>query len=358
MNAPTLASLFSQSELKAISGRFGDRNHPTAVMIGDPVVVDQSTTQIAATTDLAVAAVLKADPQWLQRAKPRLLQTKDLTEPSGALAEIRAYGALLGSEFRVEANTAGGTRPSAEFEVFALDNTQVTIEVHAKQLHGNEQALLRKQAHDLNSKMDALEGTANGPHVLVSTTEVYPFGRPDPAKPNDSDRTNAISKLCGRKDREHQAKPGIPFVLWLDFQDAAATLLGAGETAPLSSAAGAILSGVAWYAFYGWRGAPVLHSGDAPFGRQRILTMEHDGRFRQGSNVAAVILSFPEAIALLENPRIDCALNDSCRRLFLTIPAFDLARSLVNWGGKSLESIVEAYQQTIEAAAAVVGVVP
>ncbi len=105
------------------------------------------------------------------------------------------------------------------------------------------------------------------------------------------------------------------------------------QAAPLISGRDGLTSGALWYAFYGWRGAPIFEEDFFP--RDRVVPMGHDGRFRmmgkKKSKLSGVILVLPDGLILLENPWTAHPLPDRARRFFERLPWFDLGRSVCDW---------------------------
>ena len=96
---------------------------------------------------------------------------------------------------------------------------------------------------------------------------------------------------------------------------------------------GALCSGAIWYAFYGWKGAPVFddHAG----GGHTITPMAHEGRFSaqaaKTSRYAAAILCLKEATILLENPRAPTPLSKAQRGALTLLPWFNIHYSVAEW---------------------------
>jgi len=134
------------------------------------------------------------------------------------------------------------------------------VEVHAKQ---NDEAMaeeIEKFHRIAYEESVAQSASAQRPSVTIRMMDIQPFVRPRPGKPDDTTRTNAISKISQIKDDERQFKDGVPALLWLDFQDAQnlGMALIDEDLSPVMSWRGSVNSGVLWYALYGWKGAPVF----------------------------------------------------------------------------------------------------
>jgi hypothetical protein len=325
-----LEKLLSDEEREAIRratvpGRF----HPLAVLLDG-----QGNQFLAANTERALGWVTRRDERWLKAQKKRLLETATLTEPAAALAELRAYGALLEAGFHVSPFAADASGPKPEFKV-RLNDEEMVVEVHSKQY---DAAMAREieKFHAVSPKESSAPTTSDPkPKVEVRVLDVQPFGRPRPGKPHDTTTTNAISKICRIKADEHQLTEGMPSLLWLDFQDAQnlSMALTGEHLSPVMSWQGFVNSGVLWYALYGWKGAPVFerHCLLVPFSTRTIVPMQHDGRFRLSQKLSAVVFSFPNATLLAESFRATAPVSDTFRRHFPYLPWAQVSTSIINW---------------------------
>lgn len=110
-----------------------------------------------------------------------------------------------------------------------------------------------------------------------------------------------------------------------------------------------LTSGALWYAFYGWKDAPIFEE-DFPL-RERVVPMGHDGRFRlQGpkSKLSGAILALADGLVLFENPWANHPLPDRARRLAERLPSFDLGRSIGNWSPGDAEELAELGRRQID----------
>jgi hypothetical protein len=329
---PSLEGLLSDEERDAIlNARATAPFHPLSVLLrGESPITEL----IAANTERAARQVKRRNNEWLQVLKKRLLQTKPLTEPASALAELRAYGDLLEAGLDVSPIPTNPPGSKPDFKV-NLNGEELQIEVHAKQ-HDEAMADEIESFHRTTCEQSvAKAASVPGPSVRIDVKVVQPFGKPRPGKPGDTTRTNAISKVSQIKDDEHQFSEEVPALLWLDLQDAQnlGMALIAEDLSPVISWQGFVNSGVLWYALYGWKGAPVFerHCLLIPFVGRSVMPMQHDGRFRRSTKLSAVLISFPNATMLAESFRATAPISDAFRRHFPGLPWAHIPSSIINW---------------------------
>jgi hypothetical protein len=345
---PFLEGLLSSEEREMIWGaRKTPPFHPLAVLLTG---TSSSTELIAANTERAARQVKRQDEQWLRALKARLLQTECLTEPASALAELRAYGALLAADFDVSPypTHAPGSKP--DFRL-SLNGEEIHVEVQAKQFDEAIAEEIERFNRATYEESNAKRASAQGPSVTVRMLDVHPFGRPRPGKPGDTARTNAISKVSQIKADERQFAEGVPAMLWLDFQDAQnlGMSLNGEDLTPVVSWQGMVNSGVLWYALYGWKGAPVFdrHCLWIPFERGTVMPMQHDGRFRRSTKLSAVLISFPNGTMLAESFRATAPVSDAFRRRFPGLPWAHISSSMVNWVPKQVKDTISMQARMI-----------
>jgi hypothetical protein len=345
---PLLEGLLSAEERDTIlRTRATAPFHPLAVVLTGE---SPSTQLIAANTERALGQVIRRDEQWLNSLRKRLLQTEPLTEPASALAELRAYGALLEAGLDVSPIPTATPGAKPDFTV-SFNNEVMHIEVQAKQ-YDEAMAEEMENFHRVTYEESAAQSaSAPRPSVTICMIDVQPFGRPRPGKPDDTTRTNAISKISQIKEDERQFTEGVPAVLWLDFQDAqnlSMALIGE-DLSPVMSWQGLVNSGVLWYALYGWKGAPVFerHCLLIPFESRSLMPMQHDGRFRRSKKLSAVLISFPNAIMLAESFRATAPISDTFRRHFSGLPWARISSSLINWLPNQVKESIAMQARTI-----------
>ena len=254
--------------------------------------------QVAMNTLTAFKFVNSSDKQWLSSLKSRMMEIKDYSTSSAALGELRAYGYLLEAGVKVKPVPCQRGIGTPEFEC-SFNGNQFIVEVHSKQMNNEE-----TRAYQEFKKEEA-----TAPFRMHTIT---PFGKPDANKPGDTVCLNAISKICATKQRGHQLSEEIPSIIWLDYQDEVWDMLLTRENLhPLRSFRGEFVSGEIWYAFYGWKGAPVFesHGLEEKIGQPPEI-MQHDGRFRMSQELSSVIISLPRITSILENPWANKILPD------------------------------------------------
>lgn len=285
---------------------------------------------------------------WLKALAPRVADIDNPADAAAALAELRAFGAMLEAGLEVTPLTPGGV-PTPDFHADAGDG-KVLVEVHAKHEHGDE--TWRRQAVARGEDVPGVERSTSRigeGSISFTTMVVHPGGKPDPNKPHDSVQANVISKLCAAKGKETQIDAGLPSVLWLDlsyFDPMSKTLLD--QAQPLLSGHG-LMTGAIWHAFYGWKGAPIIE------GHRHRPPMAHDGRFRltgkNKSRLAAVIVTVEMGLILLENPWAVRPLPGLFRRSCLDLPWFQIGHSVANWTPGEAEALVAIQRARVEALA-------
>ena len=299
--------------------------HPTwyAVFYDAPRTVEFLTNQ-------SVALVAQAGGiDWLRALHGRLTRLEDPEDEAAALAELRAYGALLHAGFSVSP-IARSEVATPDFSVDAGDGSIVVV-VHHEQKHflssivacrtspGGERSATKGEDATIRRTVSVLQ--SDGAHDL--------------ARPHDCVRADLISRVCAAKSDETQLSDRAPSLLWIDFRSFGPwpEPMKLEQAAPLISGRDGLTSGALWYALYGWRGAPIFDDGFFP--RDRVLSMRHDGRFRitgeKKTKLSGAILALSDGLILLENPWTAHPLSDGARRLCERLPCFDLGRTVCNW---------------------------
>ena len=340
-----LFEVFTKDDLESLrSASSGSRPHPLVSLLRDP----HKPSQVAYNTARATNHILRCHKTWLKQIRKRLLDKSDPTNPAGALAEIRAFGALLEADFDVVPLHTEKGKPTADFLASSTD-IDVLIEVHCRQLSDETQKSIDEhevqQEHEFQKwRTENPEGGAfmGQPHV------VRPFGDP---KGGRTVTARAISALCEMKDDEKQFSAGGANVLWIDLQDdyTFRGMFDEGTTSPIKSWNGKFTSGELWYALYGWKGAPIFEDfPDVPL--KSPPSMEYDGRYRRTDRptlLSAVIATFPRATALLEHPSPPTMLPGVFRERAMLLPWAKLERSLCNFEPTLVKNAVEQQEQLI-----------
>lgn len=348
--------IITQSEIQQLqqTTKSGER-HPVATL-----ALENPKGQVAINTEQAAKIITQKNSGWLSSLKPRLIDTTEISNASGALGELRAYGALLETWMTVSPEPiVQGKRVVPEFEVGAGDGL-VIVEVHSRQLNSDQKVSATKHSKELTAKVEVAKKTnASKPIVVTDELEVIPFGAPDQTKPGDSVLTNVISRIASIKEDESQIDPNKPFVLWLDLQDPTVwggLSIAEQQLAPLYTETkdGEVGTGALWFALYGRKGDPMIETECFSY---RVRNMLHDGRFFQTTKttgkptrISAVVYSMPRATVLMENPSAALPLPPRFRASLLRAPFFLLDRSLCEWKPGLIKARVALDHEAIQSA--------
>lgn len=296
------------------AARLRDRDHPLRSMIHSS---DANRWFHQPSID-ALHLVSKHDPSWLQSKAHRLESVADYKEAATALAEIRAYAALLGCGFDVKP-IPKGKRATPDFHAQVDSSTYVEVEVYTRQLDDVEAKALQRFHEEVPSQMPR-SGVGIRDHTIT------PFRKPGSG---ESTTENVISKLASAKQTESQFSDSVPSILWLDFQDEPLRLFPLEVAAqPVSKNRTGFFSGPLWYAFYGQKSLPIFERFQ-PRGWEfadefcpGCVTMRHEGRFRRATRVDAVVAYGTRLTAVLENPWSRTPLTDEYRQALQGVAAF------------------------------------
>lgn len=342
LTAPTLAALGHAEIMPGV-------RHPawSPLFSATPTPIDHLTNQ-------AVRRVAReaGGKSWLAALSPRLIDELDPEEAAAAMAELRAYGALLEVGLTVRPIPTASTA-TADFEVDAGDGTFV-VEVFAKHEDADQKQLRRDIARGgTPAGVHRSTRTRGGATVTTTIAILQPGGAPDPQKPDDCVTANVISRVCAAKGAESQFPVGRPGLLWIDFASFGgwSDVIKLEQTTALMSGHQGLTSGALWYAFYGWRDAPIFEE-DQPL-LERRYRMGHDGRYRlQGkkqSRLSGTIIALNGALTLFENPWAPVPLPDTARRLCERLPWFDIGHAIANWVPGMAAQQVDIDRRLIEA---------
>ncbi|HKO98132.1 MAG TPA: hypothetical protein VJU86_14135 [Pyrinomonadaceae bacterium] len=331
-----LQSLFTSAELSFLKAvRRKDRRHPWRRLF----FPNEEDTAFIDNTSQALGLIFERDKGWIERKKRQLRSVESFEAASSLLGEIRAYGSLLS----VGLETRSGKVGSKSEPDFLVEN-HVFVEVHTKQSEPNEACALDR--FNQGSKLTTSDST--GIHANS------PFGAPNR---DDSVTRIAIQKLAQIKQKEEEVKNQFsalnPSILWLDFQDETWNgIIDASFAKPLTVWNEEYYSGPLWYAFYGWTGAPVFQ-GETKLQRPRrtVTRMEHDGRFRRGTKIDAVVASLPRDTIILENPSSQQPIQSWIGDKLGSLPNFNSDYSFVDWPNGNLSARVASQKASLEALA-------
>lgn len=334
-----LKLIFNDSEIEYITNTtLKDRCHPVKRLLY-PRDGAERDSQVVKNTERALRHLKQAHSQWLMNLKPRLLNIDDYSTSSGALGEIRAFGYLLEAGFSVKPISRNG----ADFWV-EYDQEKVLVEVHSKQFHHKESESLENFYNNLKGENTKIY---QNQEWVVAEHITDPCGRP---KKNENVTENVISKLSAIKQREHQMSGDYTSILWLDFQDKIWDLLDSVDRVlPIRTWNSAFYSGELWYAFYGWKDAPIFEEFrfNLPYVLDRQVKMRHEGRFRTSTKLDAVIISFARNTIILENPCTRKAIKPSLWKKLFFLPWFNFEYSYTNWPMADLTQRLNLDQQKL-----------
>lgn len=303
--------------------------------------------QVAINTEIAMRHILPDNHKWICRLGPRLLDLKDYSHSSSALSEIRAFGDLLRCGVSVKPKPENTSENTPDF-VVSNEKQQVFIEVHAKQINNEEGKRLNNFLQD-PFNIDGGNYSTQSHGISVAEYINTPFGKP--TKSGESVRANFISKIAKTKQDEAQFEEDIPSILWLDFQDETWDMFPLAKAVlPIISSNGAFYSGGIWYAFYGWKDAPIFeHNSIDIF--YPLEKMQHPGRFENQTKIDAAILSFQRSIVILENPSSKKPVSPSLWKQICSHQWFNFEDSYMNWPSQDLPQRIESEKNKIRSIA-------
>ena len=348
----TFASLFTAEQRRGIdeAPMFWGQRHPTWVpLFGEETSLDAGHYRLEQSVRLIAG---RPDGEaWLKAKTGELLDEKDVNNASAAMAEIRAYGGLIEAGFDVEpVPEADETTPDF---IARTGNQAVAVEVAAKHQDHQQDELQRRIHEAMRGRGSLPEGVQyserrrRGDVIRMAESVGQPGGSPDPAKPHDSVQANVIQRVCGIKGKERQIPDDMAAVLVVDFNDFGRPLIPftmIDQTAPAMRWTDGFTSGALWYAFYGWKGAPVFE------GDERVK-MGHDGRFRMAgekkSKLSAALLVMPEHVVCFEQPAVAFRLEEDTRLGITRFPWFDQHHSIMEWTRGDVGRQVELHRGMI-----------
>ncbi|MCK1494664.1 hypothetical protein IVB14_30695 [Bradyrhizobium sp. 180] len=350
MNARYVKDLLTQDEFDVLSKApsIAGARHPTWFS-----VFYEKPRRIEFLTNEAVARVSESGHSgWLEQLKPRLLRLDDHEEAAAALAELRAFGAMLEAGFTVEPIPRSNSA-TPDFTIDAGDGP-VVVEVFTKH-EDDDQKQLRELAQSGGSDPNIARSSfeAGGLSVKMTATVMQPGGAPDPNKPHDSVQANLISRICAAKGNETQLSEDRPSLLWMDLRSFGLwpEIVEPAQSAPLMMSREGLVAGALWYGLYGWKGAPIfdpsLRKGE------NVVPMGHDGRFRlsgkKKSKLSGVIVTLPETSIFFENPWATSPIGQRTRHQLVWLPDYDLPRSVCSWSDGDALASAELGRRQIEA---------
>ncbi|MCB2141365.1 hypothetical protein KQH29_00315 [bacterium] len=338
-----LESLLSEDTLQAIlASPPRDQLHPVRWLLQND---RKGMRQEYVNTNRALDWILRSDQPWVDRQLPRLSSTVNYEEVAGALGEIRAYGYMLEAGIIVEpVHESDESTPD-----FEIEEKSAQVEVNTKQMHeATARELDRFNQGQPGSEDESFKFLRDkereiGGRIIV----IDPCGRPEPG---ENVAENVISKICGIKARETQFSDTRPSILWLDFQGEHWHLHNmVDQVNPINTWNGEFYAGAVWYGLYGWKGAPIFeHASPDWQPPTSIVAMRHDGRFRAGTKVDAVVLSCPRHTVVLENPFSVKPISSELWTKTICLPWFRYEASYPRWPSDDLAQVIELQKERIE----------
>ena len=215
---PAFAALFSDEQKRRICEApiFSGHRHPVWVpLFGEGRALHAGHYRLEQSVKLI--AVHADGVSWLKAKAKKLLDQKDVTNASAAMAEIRAFGGLIEAGFDVE--PLSETDETTPDFIVKMGHQALTVEVAAKHQH-DEQDELQQRIHEaMRGNGPVPEGVGHSVHcgregsIQMFESAHQPGGSPDPSKPHDSVQANLISRVCGIKGKEHQIPEDMAAVL-------------------------------------------------------------------------------------------------------------------------------------------------
>lgn len=335
MNSEFFSKILTAQEIDSVkSMKVKGRSHPlTSILFSN----DKKTKQTAVNTEIALKHILRVNSNWFTGIKHRLLKS-DLSDAASALSEIRAYGYLLETGLSVEPMSPDESK-TYDFLIKKVDGEKVRVEVFAKQYDSE----VAKDLEKFHSESAPLK---EGVTCRISDP-IAPFGKPKKEK-GENVAANVISRLACIKQDEKQLSDKDTSVLWLDFQDDIWWLLEVDSVLPIRTWSSGFYSGEIWYAFYGFKNAPIFEANCLDLIKiGHFVRMRHEGRFRQITKVDAVIITFPNHSVILENPESKKPIKSWLTEGLIKMPWFCYEYSYINYPHSKLREYIELQKQLI-----------
>jgi hypothetical protein len=275
---------------------------------------DERTKCVAGRTDACCRALLKVNPIWLKAKASIILSDAIPQNISATLGEIRAFGEL--NWVWQDKVIAGKSRHDFGF---TREGQNIRIEVFTSQHRTKRNRIEHKPSESKRMKSQVIE--------------CFPFGWPE-RRGKDNVQGEAVSKLAGIKQDEHQFSDKEINILWCDLKDPVLWPFGFGRSqfAPLSIFQEQMTSGAFWNAFYARKNTPIFDT--LPVGGyegRKPYLMEYDGRFWQKTKVDFVIANILQSQIVFQNPNQTKTIPDWLFRDLHRLFAFDLRASWLDW---------------------------
>ncbi len=286
-------------------------SHPLVALVQN---TDERAKRVAGRTDHCCRAISKHSPNWLKAKAAIVLTDEHPQNISATLGEIRAFGELIWVwQDKVKAGKHGH-----DFE-FANEGQNIRVEVFTQQHR---------------TKRDRIEHPrSEGKRISSQVIEFFPFGRPErPEK--DNVQAEAVSKLAGMKQAEHQFSEADINILWCDLKDPTLWVFGfdRSQFAPLSMFQEQITSGAFWNAYYAKKATPIFDALPvAGYLSRKPYFMEFEGRFWRNTKLDFVIADTAQRQIVFQNHKQDKKIPDWLLRDLHRLFAFDMQASWLDW---------------------------
>lgn len=341
VSSNSLSKYFTVEEIKSLKSMVvKGRSHPlSSILFTDEKRAKQTT----ANTEIALQHILRFNPDWFKQIKHRLFKS-DFSDAASALSEIRAYGYLLQTGLSVE-TVPKKSFQTQDFLIKSNDGEGVRVEVIAKQYDDEVTKDLKIFRNEIEKDAEKLHREKTPAFISRISDPVSPFGKP---KKGEKVAENVISRLASIKQCEKQLSKETTSLLWLDFQDDIWWVFNVDSVLPIRSWNSGFYSGEIWYAFYGFKDAPIFEVSYVELIKIGCFNkMQHEGRFRQKTKVDAVIITFPNHTVMLENPWSKKPIKSWLTEKLIKLPWFSYEYSYMKWPNFDLSQHIELQKQLI-----------
>lgn len=307
----------ARSSLPLIAGllaRVANERRQTHPLVRLNAAVDGVDRNRAVRTECALVRVRRLFPAYFTAKSNQIVEDPDPRNVVATLGEFRALSDLA----YAWPNSITTPSAGADFDI-QVGNRSLRIEV----------TTVGGATKNLHQKLEEWSRDA----VSMSVTAHAPFSHPDGNREQDTKQGNAVSRLAGIKQKEHQAMGDAPTLLWMDFDSHIAFPLSIGEeqTQPLVGGPHELASGALWWMDYGRKGDPVFDSWKLAFSDHCHYLMEFDGRFARASKFRGTICAVDGVHIFHQNPYSEPSLSDDWIVELLQLPGARYDRWWVDW---------------------------
>ncbi len=286
-------------------------DHPIARMA---TAEDEVGQRRARRVEQAIVRARQLFPAFADRKERSLVEDRDLNNVAAFLGELRALSDLA----HVFGRNVQTPESGSDFLVTVGDRA-LRVEVVTPSGTTKEREMLLDEWRREN--------------VTVTTRGIAPFGYPEAEKPNDTVQGNAVSRLASLKQKEHQADPTVPSVLWVDLDNDRAfpVSIGISQAQPFTSGNEELVSGAAWWANYGAKGDPIFDRWSFNTGERQTYIMEFDGRFHRSPKYAGVVNVIDSHHIFHQNPSSASPLEALWIVRLLSLPGASFEHWWMDW---------------------------